>query len=104
MKQLDIYVIRGRQGVCLINDRGSGFLAAYKLYKRFSPPHGVHKFCVFHIRKNCMAHAGCKTKGFGEIIRRASYARTRIDFEDAMKALKSKKLKAFEYMKAIPLN
>ncbi|XP_017216790.1 uncharacterized protein LOC108194350 [Daucus carota subsp. sativus] len=48
-----LHICRDRRGVCIISDRATGILAAINDERNgFTPPLGVHRFCLHHVRSN----------------------------------------------------
>nr|XP_017247486.1 PREDICTED: uncharacterized protein LOC108218857 [Daucus carota subsp. sativus] len=53
LRLLRKHVCRDRRGVCIISDRATGILAAMNDENNgFTPPFGVHRFCLHHVRSN----------------------------------------------------
>ncbi|KAI3474605.1 hypothetical protein Pfo_029774 [Paulownia fortunei] len=52
LHMLSMYVVRGIEGVCLISDRHSGLLEVIQYIPDFTPPRGVHRFCLRHVSSN----------------------------------------------------
>ncbi|KAI3448595.1 hypothetical protein Pfo_005260 [Paulownia fortunei] len=52
LHMLSMYVVRGIEGVCLISDRHSGLLGAVQYIPDFTPPRGVHRFCLRYVSSN----------------------------------------------------
>ncbi|KAI3463404.1 hypothetical protein Pfo_020067 [Paulownia fortunei] len=52
LHMLSMYVVHGIEGVCLISDRHSGLLEAVQYIPDFTPPRGVHRFCLRHVSSN----------------------------------------------------
>ncbi|KAF7827633.1 uncharacterized protein G2W53_018797 [Senna tora] len=52
LELLNQYVVKDRQGVCLISDRHPAILESIRNNLQWQPPHAYHVFCIRHLASN----------------------------------------------------